>query len=281
MKDDDDTQADGHDESAQRMPDPPGDKHRQNESSANRPPLMVIMLMRDELRSAQVLHIVVVGAVPPKQDPADMRVPKALVDAVGIMLRVGKKMVLTVLRCPFQSRFFERCRAKEKKEETQDGRSFIGTVGKEPMIANRNRHACYERIQQKQPKFGSRDAAVVGVKRRPDNRDNMQKNKEDKPEPSDLALWQWVIVCDFSFFHLHKNPGSLRHGIDRRDTSRPTESDNAHGSATRDVAARPVAASRLDACNMNSLGWGAETENSETSQNANGRVFICDRLLPG
>jgi hypothetical protein len=83
----------------------------------------MIVLMAHEARSAQIIHVVVVGAVAPEQDPADVRVPESLVDPVGVVLGIGEEMVLTVLRGPFQRRFLECRRAEKQEQETQGGSS--------------------------------------------------------------------------------------------------------------------------------------------------------------
>jgi hypothetical protein len=112
MQDDHDPQADHHDEPSQRMADPPGDEHGKNDATSEGPPRVMFVLVPHELRSTQVLHVVVVGAVAPEQDPADVRVPESPVDAVGVMVRIGEPVVLTVLRRPFQRGFLEGGRAE-------------------------------------------------------------------------------------------------------------------------------------------------------------------------
>src|SRR5260221_14725976 len=106
MKDDDHAQADCHDEPSERVPDPPGNEQGKNNSSTHRPPGVMVMLMRDQRRSAKVSHVVVVGAVAPEKDPADVRVPESLIHPVRVVLSVGEAMVLTMLRRPFQRGLF-------------------------------------------------------------------------------------------------------------------------------------------------------------------------------
>ena len=115
VQDDHDAQANRHDEAAERVSDPEGDQHGQHDAAADRPPRVVIVLMRHQARSAQVLDVVVIGAVPPQQDPADVRVPEAFVHAVGIVRRVGVEVMLAVLRRPFQRRFLERGGAEQQQ----------------------------------------------------------------------------------------------------------------------------------------------------------------------
>ena len=98
VKNDDHPQAYRHDESTQGVSDPEGDEHRQHDASADRPPLVIIMLVGHQPRSSQILNVVVVDFVAPEQDPADVGMPEALVDAVWIVLGIGEEMVLAVLR---------------------------------------------------------------------------------------------------------------------------------------------------------------------------------------
>src|SRR6266567_4664907 len=99
----------------------------------------------------------------PQQYPTDVRMPKPLVDTIGIVLRIGKAMVLTVLRSPLQRRFLERGRTEKKQQETHDWRNLERRVGKQAMVADRRCHSRRAEVDKEQRDFRKRDAVVINI----------------------------------------------------------------------------------------------------------------------
>jgi len=56
-----------------RLADSPRYQHRQDDSEADGPPRMTLVLMNHQARTAQVADVVVVGAMAREQDPTDVR----------------------------------------------------------------------------------------------------------------------------------------------------------------------------------------------------------------
>ena len=91
------TQADGHDEDAERRTDQNSDQHGNHDAGAYRPDPVVLMLMGHEGIPPEIHDIVIIDAMLEKKNPVHVRVPEPVIDVVGIFVRIGKLMVLAVL----------------------------------------------------------------------------------------------------------------------------------------------------------------------------------------
>jgi len=171
------SEADRDHEDAERTADPETDRHGKKDPAHERPDVVILVLVHDELVLEKVRNVVLVDVVLVKNDPVDMAVPETASGVIRVEVRIRKLMVLAVLGRPLKSGLLVSRGAEEKEEETEDVVRFISRVREEPVIARSDRKAGREEIKPEKGDFRRGHPLREYIDRRPDHTEQDQYGK--------------------------------------------------------------------------------------------------------
>ena len=159
------------------MPDGKTDEKRQKNAARQRPHIVIFMLIHDEFILLKIRSIFKADRMFIKKNPSNVAVPETPFGIMGVLIRIGKLMMLAVLGGPFQRGFFVSRGSKEKKQKPDETVGFVGSVCKEAVIADSDRHAGGKKIEQKEKKFSFGKPVTVEVNRGADDSAGNQDGK--------------------------------------------------------------------------------------------------------
>ena len=137
----------------------------------------------------EVIHVVqLLVAWAFLQNPANVGVEQAALCVVGVAVGIHVSVVVSVSRGPRDDGVLPSSRAKEREEKPNGGRGFVGSVGKESVIAGRNGEPGQEPKNNGRNDLGLADAVEVGVQRRKNERHCWGEEQEDNIAPDDFRF---------------------------------------------------------------------------------------------